>query len=199
MKKAHSLPLSSGHFFPSFASHLSSGLGFYTLDVQSSIAQHIREFSVKRHPGFGGDLSRLEGDVDRATHRSQNGTKWPEVAGGKNKIVGSTVRDVGNSVYSIVNKGSYIRICRRRRLASNLDDKIYTDLDFFIDFKMIDITYAVGYQDPSHFSRAFRRLADRRHANSGQHGSKTSEAAHDRCPDHRRDPSRAFTPDAGAP
>jgi AraC-like DNA-binding protein len=26
------------------------------------------------------------------------------------------------------------------------------------DSKIIDVAYAVGYEDPSHFSRAFRRL-----------------------------------------
>jgi hypothetical protein len=51
-------------------------------------------------------------------------------------FVGSTVRDLGNSVYSIANKGTEIRICRRHRVASNLDEKVYTDLDFFYIYQL---------------------------------------------------------------
>lgn len=70
-------------------------------------------------------------------------------------FVSSTVRDVGNSVYSIVNKGSDIRICRRHRVASNLDDKIYTDLDFFIDLAIIVRHFAGKKWEPNRIAFQF--------------------------------------------
>lgn len=70
-------------------------------------------------------------------------------------FVSSTARDVGNSVYSIANKGTEIRICRRHRVASNLDEKIYTDLDFFIDLSIIVRHFAGKKWEPNRIAFQF--------------------------------------------
>jgi AraC-like DNA-binding protein len=52
-------------------------------------------------------------------------------------FVNSIAREIGADIYWIVYKGAELRVCRRHRASADSDEKIYTDLDFFIDLTII--------------------------------------------------------------
>jgi AraC-like DNA-binding protein len=74
-------------------------------------------------------------------------------------FINSTANEVGGGVYSIVNRGTQIRICRRHRVASSPDEKIYTDLDFFIDLTIIIRNFAGRKWKPNRIAFQFWPIA----------------------------------------